>query len=67
MTINKRKNRQIEIDEKPFNPVETEEENQSVGKAGYYVFAFLFRVLVAVGCPRFRLVLQDQAVGGRTI
>ena len=40
MTINEGKNRQIEIDEKPPNPVGTEEENRSVGGAGYYVFAF---------------------------
>ena len=45
----------------------TEEENRSVGRTGYYVFDFLFRVLVAAGRPRFRLVLRDRAVGSRTI
>ena len=45
----------------------TEEENRSAGGASYYVFAFLFRVLVAAGRPRFCLVLWDRAVGGRTI
>ena len=39
---NERKNRQIEIDEKPPNQVETEEKNRSAGGAGYYLFAFLF-------------------------
>ena len=39
---NEGKNRQIEIDEKPPNPVGTEEKNRSAGGAGYYVFAFLF-------------------------
>ena len=72
MIINEGKNRQIEIDEKPPNPVGIEEENRFAGGAGYYVFAFLFRVLVAAGRPRFRLValvgsLRGQAVGGRTI
>ena len=47
--------------------METEEENRSASGAGYYVFAFLFRVLVAAGRPRCRLVLRDRAVGGRTI
>ena len=64
---NKRKNRQIEINEKPPNPVGTEEENRSEGGAGYYVIAFLFRVLVAAGRLRFRLVLQDQTIRGQAI
>ena len=64
---NERKNRQIEIDEKPPNPVGTEKENRSVGGASYYIFASLFQVLVAAGRPRFCLVLWDRAVGGRTI
>ena len=45
------------MDEKPFNPVETEEENRSAGGAGYYIFAFLFWVLVAVGRSHYHLVL----------
>ena len=57
MIINEKKNRQIEIDKKPPNPVGTEEENRSAGGAGYYIFAFLFRVLVAASRPRFCLVL----------
>ena len=64
---NEGKNQQIEIDKKPPNPVGIEEENQSVSRAGYYVFVFLFRVLVAASCPRFCLILRDWAVGGRTI
>ena len=67
MIINEGKNRQIEIDEKPPNPMETEEENRSASKASYYIFAFLFRVLVAAGRSHFCLVLRDQAVEGRTI
>ena len=67
MIINEGKNRQIEINEKPPNPVGTEEENRSAGGAGYYVFVFLFRVLIAAGRPRFCLVLWDQAVRGQTI
>ena len=45
----------------------TEEENRCAGGAGYYVLAFLFRVLVAADRPRFRLVLWDRVVGGQTI
>ena len=56
--INKGKNRQIKINEKPPNPEGTEEENQSVGvEIGYDVFAFLFQVLVVAGRPRFCLVV----------
>ena len=65
MIINEGKNRQIEIDKKPPNPVGTKEENQSAGGAGYYVFAFLFWVLVVTSHPRICLILQDQAIGGR--
>ena len=61
---NEGKNRHIEIDDKPPNPVGTEEENRSAGGAGYYVFAFLFRVLVAANRPRFRSALQNRAIGG---
>ena len=46
MIINKRKNRQIEINEKTFDVVKTKEENRSASKVGYYIFAFLFRILV---------------------
>ena len=67
MIINEGKNRQIEIDEKPPNPVGTEEENRSTGGAGYYILAFLFQRLVATGRPCFCLILWDRAVGGQTI
>ena len=67
MIINEGKNRQIEINKKPPNPVGTEEENRSASRAGYYLFAFLFRLLRVAGQPRFRLVLQDQSVRGQTI
>ena len=67
MTINEGKNRQIEIDKKPPNSVGTEEENRSAGGTGYYVFAFLFRVLVATSHQRFYLILWDRAVRGQTI
>ena len=67
MIINKGKNQQIEINEKPPNPIGTGEENRSASGAGYYVFTFLFRVLVAASRPRFCLILQDRGVGGRTI
>ena len=67
MIINEGKNRQIEIDEKSPNPVGIEEENRSAGGAGYYAFAFLFQVLMAVGRPRFCLVLRSRDVGGQTI
>ena len=53
MIINEGKNPQIEINKKPPNLVGTEQENPSVGGTGYYVFAFLFRVLVPFGHPRF--------------
>ena len=56
MINNKEKNQQIEINEKPPDLVETEEENRSESRAGYYVFAFLFGVLVLVSWPRFFLV-----------
>ena len=65
MINNKGKNRQIEIDEKPPDPVGTEEENRSVGGAGYCVFAFLFGVLVIAGRPRFRLVALEGLPLGR--
>ena len=64
---NKERKRQIEIDKKPPNLVETEEENLFAGGTGYYVFAFLFQVLVATSRPRFYLILWDRAVGGWTI
>ena len=67
MIINKRKNRQIEIDEKPPNSVGTEEENRSAGGAGYYVLTFLFQRLVATGRLRFYLILWDRAIEGQTI
>ena len=71
---NKRKNWQIEINEKPPNPVGTKEENRSAGGAGYSVFAFLFWVLVIAGQSRFCLIalvgfllsqsIVDRAIGG---
>ena len=78
MIINEGKNRQIEIDEKPPNPVGTEEENRSAGGTGYYVFAFLFRVLVAADRPRCKAepsevellwvgTIVSQAIAGQTI
>ena len=54
--IDKEKNRQIEIDKKPSNKVETEEENRSVGGVGYYVFALLFKGLIIAGWLHFCLV-----------
>ena len=66
MIIKKGKNRQIEIDEKPPNPVGTKKEYRSASGAGYYVFAFLFRVLIAAGHPRFCLVLRDRGVRSQT-
>ena len=50
---NKGKNQQIEIDEKSPNLLETEEKNRSASGAGYYVFAFLFRVLVVASRRTF--------------
>lgn len=67
MIINKGIKRQIDINKKLSNPVEIEEENQFADRVGYYVFAFLFRILMAAGRPRFCLVLQDRVVGGQTI
>ena len=74
---NKGKNWQIEIDEKPLNPVGTEEESRSAGGVGYYVFAFLFWVLMVASRPRFCLIAlvslllgQDivgQAIGGAVL
>ena len=67
MIKNKWKNRQIEIDKKPLNLVRTEEENRSVGRTDYYIFAFLFQILLAAGRLYFHLVLRDQAIGSQTI
>ena len=67
MINNKGKNRQIEINEKPPDPVGTEEENRSAGGAGYCVFAFLFGVLVVAGRPRFCLVALVGLLLGRGI
>ena len=67
MIINKRKNRQIQIDKKPPNLVGTEEENRSAGSTVYYIFVFLFRVLVAASRPRFCLEVRDRVIRGQTI
>ena len=64
---NEGKNWQIEIDEKPLSLMGTEEESRSAGRAGYYVFAFLFWVLVVAGQPRFCLVALVGLLLGRGI
>lgn len=67
MIINKEKNWQIEINEKPPDLVKIEEENWSTGEAGYYVFAFLFRVLVVAGLLQFYLVALIGLLLGQSI
>ena len=62
MIINKKKNQQIKINKKPLNAVVTEERNRFGDRTGYYVIAFLFQVLVAVGRPYFYLILPDYVV-----
>ena len=64
---NKGKNQQIEIDEKPPNPVKTEDKSRCAGGAGYYVFVFLFWVLVIDGRPCFYLVALVGLLLGRVI
>ena len=64
---NEGKNRQIEINEKPPNPVGTKKESRSADGAGYYVFSFLFWVLVVTGRPHFCLVALIGLLLGRGI
>ena len=46
---------------------ESKEENRSTDGAGYYVFAFLFKILVVAGWPRFFLVALVGLLLGQDI